>query len=228
MTDLTLIIGNKNYSSWSLRPWILLRHFKVPFTEKRIALFTDTMEQELAIYGSDTKVPVLQDGELVVWDSLAILEYVSERYLDNQGWPENVNARAVARSVCAEMHSSFPHLREALPMNCRKHFKHYTVSDKTQRDINRVKEIWAKCRTEYGQHGEWLFGDFSAVDAMYAPVVLRFAGYDVKLNKDEQAYIDTVLSHPDILEWIAAGKAEQEVIELDEIELPSGTIVEPA
>ncbi len=204
-----------------------MRHFKIPFNEKRIALFTDSMEQELAQYGSDSKVPVLQDGELVVWDSLAILEYVSEHYLDNQGWPVNEKARAIARSVCAEMHSSLPHLREALPMNCRKRFKNITVSDKTQREINRVKDIWAKCRNEYGQQGEWLFGEFSAADAMYAPVVLRFIGYDIALNEVEKAYVDTVMSHPDLQEWIAAGKLEQEVIELDEVELPPGVIVEP-
>jgi len=226
MTTLTLIIGNKNYSSWSLRPWIFLRHFKIPFEEKRVVLFTDTMEQELSQYGSDTKVPVLQDGELIVWDSLAILEYISEQYLDGRGWPKDTNARAVARSISAEMHSSFFHLREALPMNCRKRFKNYPVANEAQLEIKRVKDIWKKCRHEYGRDGKWLFGEFSVADAMYAPIAIRFVGYDIKLNNDERAYVDMILSHPDIQEWMTAGKAEQEVIELDEIELAAGVIVE--
>ena len=226
MTHLTLIIGNKNYSSWSLRPWIFMRHFKIPFNEKRIALFTDSMEQELAQYGSDSKVPVLQDGELVVWDSLAILEYLSEQYLDNQGWPTDVKARATARSICAEMHSSFFHLREALPMNCRKRFKNFTVSNEAEREINRVKALWKKCRSQYGQQGKWLFGDFSAADAMYIPIALRFVSYDIELNNDERNYVDTIISDPDIQEWVNAGKTEPEVIELDEIEIPPGVIVE--
>ena len=227
MTDLTLIIGNKNYSSWSLRPWIFLRHFQIPFIEKKISLFTDTMEQELSDYFSDSKVPVLQDGDLIVWDSLAILEYVSEQYIEGRGWPENKNARAMARSLCAEMHSSFNHLREALPMNCRKIFRNYPVSAQAQHEIDRVKEIWRKCRNEYGQQGKWLFGEFSAADAMYTPIALRFAGYDVELNDDEQAYVDTILNHPDIQAWVTASKAESEIIEVDEIKLAPSVIVEP-
>ncbi len=226
MADLTLVIGNKNYSSWSLRPWILLRHYKIPFLEKRIALFTDSMQADLAAYGSDTKVPVLQDGEHIVWDSLAILEYISEQYLDGRGWPTNTKARATARSVCAEMHSSFFHLREALPMNCRKRFKNYPVTNEAQREIDRVKDLWNKCRNQYGQNGKWLFGDFSAADAMYAPIALRFAGYDIELNNDERSYVDAIIAHPDVQEWISAGKAEPEVIELDEVKLASSVSVE--
>jgi len=226
MANLMLIIGNKNYSSWSLRPWIFMRHFKVPFDEKHIALFTDTMEPDLAKYGSDTKVPVLQDSERIIWDSLAILEYVSEQYLDGKGWPIDINARAVARSISAEMHSSFFHLREALPMNCRKRFKNYPVSSEAQREINRVKMLWEQCRNKYGRQGKWLFGDFSIADAMYAPIALRFAGYDIALNKYERAYVDAIISHPAVQEWIDAGIAEPEVIELDEIELAPGVVVE--
>lgn len=218
MTDLTLIIGNKNYSSWSLRPWIFMRHFGLEFHEKRVSLFVETTVSELSPYFSDYKVPVLQDGDLTVWDSLAILEYLSERHLDGRGWPGEVTARAVARSVSAEMHSSFPNLRGELPMNCRKQFSGIALSAKAQREVDRVMQVWRKCRTEYGVDGDWLFGEFSAADAMYAPVALRFAGYDIALDDVGSAYVQTVLKHPAIKEWIDAGKQETEVIAMDEIE----------
>ncbi|VAW96587.1 Glutathione S-transferase [hydrothermal vent metagenome] len=226
MANLILIIGNKNYSSWSLRPWIFMRYFKIPFDEKRIALFTDTMEPDLAMYGSDTKVPVLQDGDRIIWDSLAILDYVSEQYLEGKGWPQNINARALARSICAEMHSSFFHLREALPMNCRKRFRNHPVASEAQREINRIKDLWKMCREKYTRDGRWLFGNFSIADAMYAPIALRFSGYDIALNDDDRAYVDTIISHPDVQEWIDAGKTEPEVIELDEIELAPDVVIE--
>lgn len=217
MSTLLLVIGNKNYSSWSLRPWILMRHMGLAFSEKRIALFIESMERELVPYFSNSKVPVLVDGDLVVWDSLAIMEYVSENYLNGQGWPADSKARAIARSVSAEMHSSFASLRAALPMNCRKKFADFRLAPEVLPDIDRVKAIWQKCRTEYGDKGAWLFGDFSIADAMFAPVALRFAGYDVPLNELLQNYVQSFLDHPDIIEWIAAGKQEKEIIESDEV-----------
>ncbi|KPJ91422.1 MAG: hypothetical protein AMJ53_11680, partial [Gammaproteobacteria bacterium SG8_11] len=180
--------------------------------------FTDTTDQELAPYFSDFKVPVLLDGDLIVWDSLAILEYLSEHYLDFRGWPQDVTARALARSVSAEMHSSFVNVRSELPMNCRKKFSDIKLSPQANREIGRIKDLWRKCRMEYGTEGEWLFGQFSIADAMFAPVALRFAGYSIPLSGIEESYVNSVLSHPSVIEWIEAGKEEKEIIEMDEIE----------
>lgn len=217
MSNLILVFGNKNYSSWSLRPWIFLKQNNIPFTENRIALFTETTDAELEQYNSDYKVPVLQDGELLVWDSLAIMEYLSERYLDGGGWPVDETARAVARSVSAEMHSSFSHVRGEMPMNLRKHFPNYQLSDAALREVERIKSLWRMCREQYGQGGEWLFADYSIADAMYAPIVMRFVGYDVPLDGIEKAYVESVLNQPALQEWIDAGKMEVEVINEDEI-----------
>ncbi len=217
MSNLLLVIGNKNYSSWSLRPWIFMKHYQLDFVEKRIALFTDTTADELSEYDSDFKVPVLKDNDLVVWDSLSILEYVSERYLDNRGWPADAEARAVARSISSEMHSSFANVRNELPMNCRKQFKDIKLSEGAEREVERIKWLWRKCRNEYGTIGEWLFGDYSIADAMFAPVALRFHGYSIPLTGIEERYVKSVMAHPRIVEWVEAGKAETEIIEADEI-----------
>jgi glutathione S-transferase len=218
MSDLTLIIGNKNYSSWSLRPWILMKYYRVDFLEKRVALFTDTTAGELSEYNSDLKVPILKDKELVVWDSLSILEYVSEQYLSGQGWPRDKKARAVARSVCSEMHSSYFNVRNELPMNCRKQFNSISLSKSAEKEIERIRALWRKCRSEYGSEGEWLFGNYSIADAMFAPIALRFSGYNIPLSGIEEAYVKSVSEDPAIVEWIEAGKLETEVIETDEIE----------
>ena len=218
MSKLILIIGNKNYSSWSLRPWIFLRHHHIDFEEKRVPLFLETTAGELAEYKSDYKVPILKDGELVVWDSLSILEYVSEAYLNNKGWPVDRNARSVARSISAEMHSSFSNVRNELPMNCRKKFENIKMSQGAEREIERIMQLWRKCRTEYGENGEWLFGDYSIADAMFAPIALRFSGYSIPLGGVEEKYVKSVLNHPGVVEWVEAGKLETEIIEADEIE----------
>lgn len=212
MSDLTLIIGNKNYSSWSLRPWMLLRHHQIEFSEIRIPLYIETTRDALSKYHSNFKVPVLLDGELEVWDSLAILEYISTNYLDGGGWPRDQKARAIARSVSAEMHSSFVALRTELPMNCRERFENVSLSAAAVHDIERIKELWRYCRQTFGADGEWLFGEFSIADAMFAPVVLRFIGYDIPVHGIEKEFIDTVLRQAYISEWIEAGKAETEVI----------------
>ena len=217
MASLTLVVGNKNYSSWSLRPWFLLRHFNVPFTERRIALFTQSTDEQLAPLFSNFKVPVLVDNGLTVWDSLAIMEYASEKYLGGRGWPREERARAVARAVSAEMHSSFTSLRGELPMNCRKKFPRFKLSDAVQQDVQRIKSIWRKCRSEYGAGGDWLFGEFSIADAMFAPVVMRFVSYAVALDEAENKYVQTVVNEPNLLEWLAAAEREKEVIESEEI-----------
>jgi glutathione S-transferase len=217
MAQLTLIIGNKNYSSWSMRPWLLMQHFKIAFSETRISLYTESTNNALSVYFSNGKVPVLIDGDLTVWDSLAICEYVSDAYLDHKAWPADSAARAVARSVCAEMHSSFPALRGEMPMNCRRTPDIIELSAAALADIERIKDIWQKCRNEYGHGGDWLFGEFSIADAMYAPVALRFHSYAIKLDAVSSAYVDSVLQHADVISWMVAGRQESEVIAAAEI-----------
>lgn len=218
MPDLTLIIGNKNYSSWSLRPWVFMKHYQVKFEEIRVALFTEDTDEKLSQYNSDYKVPVLKDGGFVVWDSLSILEYVSEQYLESRGWPIVAEARAMARSMSCEMHSSFVNLRNELPMNCRKKFHDIKLSVEAEREVARIKSLWRKCRTEFSAEGEWLFGEYSIADAMFAPIVLRFDGYSIPLEGVEADYVQSVLNQPCIVEWIQDGKLEKEIIAEDEIE----------
>ena len=218
MSNLTLIIGNKNYSSWSLRPWILMKHFQVDFEEKRIVLFKENTADELSKYNSDLKVLILLDDERVVWDSLSILEYISEQYLENRGWPADEKARSIARSVSSEMHSSYSNVRNELPMNCRMRYENIGLSQDAEREIERIKELWRKCRSEHGRKGEWLFGEYSIADAMFAPIVLRFDGYNIPLGDVEENYVKSVLMHSAIIEWVEAGKLETEVIEADVIQ----------
>ncbi|MDH5517050.1 MAG: glutathione S-transferase family protein [Gammaproteobacteria bacterium] len=219
MTDLTLVIGNKNYSSWSLRPWVLLKQFALEFDEVRVPLFTESTASALAKYNSDFKVPVLIHGDIMVWDTLAILEYISETLLDDRGWPVQAKARAFARSISCEMHSSFANVRNELPMNCRKKFADINLSAAAEAEIARIKSLWNQSRSEFGQAGEWLFGNYSIADAMFAPIALRFSGYSIALNDVEEAYVQSVLSQSCIKEWIDAGCAETEVIAEDEINL---------
>ena len=196
-----------------------MKHFIIEFQEKRIPLFTDTTDRELEPYFSDYKVPILLDDEFTVWDSLSILEYLSENYLRGKGWPDDVKARAMARSISAEMHSSFANVRNELPMNCRKTFQDFKLSPEATREVSRIKALWEKCRTEYGGNGEWLFGRYSIADAMYAPIALRFSGYGIPLSDIDASYVNSVLAHPNIIQWMDAGKAEKEIIELDEINI---------
>lgn len=217
MTNLTLVIGNKNYSSWSLRPWVLMKHFNVEFTEKRIPLSTSSTMQELSSYPSDYKVPILQDGDLIVWDSLAIAEYISEKYLDNRGWPAVEKARAEARSISAEMHSSFVNIRTEMPMNCRRTISPISLSEQALQEVERIKALWEQCRSKYASQGDWLFGEYSIADAMFAPIVLRFMSYAIPVSGQVEGYIETVLNQPSIIGWIEAGRAEKEVIQESEI-----------
>jgi glutathione S-transferase len=219
MSELTLVIGNKNYSSWSLRPWVFLKKFNIDFNEQWVSLFVDSTKDNLAPYNSDNKVPALTDGKLNVWDSLAIIDYVSEKYMDGKGWPSDNNARALARSVSAEMHASFPNLRGEMPMNCRKHFANYQLTPAAAREVERVKSLWRLCRKRHGNDGDWLFGAFSAADAMYAPVAIRFNGYDVALDGIEKDYVKTVIGDPTIKQWMSDGAMEPEVIEQDEVKV---------
>ena len=204
----TLVIGNKNYSSWSLRPWLLMKHRGVAFDEVRLPLDTPEFARGVARWSPSGRVPVLHDGALVVWDSLAICEYVSEAFLDGGGWPSDPGARAVARAASAEMHSGFAALRNSLPLNCRRKATEFAVPSDAQRDIGRIEHIWRECRARYGEGGPFLFGAFSIADAMYAPVVLRFRTYGVRGDDVARRYGETLMSLAALREWLAAAEAE--------------------
>ncbi len=215
MKDFTLIIGNKNYSSWSLRPWILMKHLGIDFDEIVVLLNQDETDEKLSAYFSSNKVPVLIHKELQLWDSLAICEYLAELY-PQQGLLEGFEARATMRALCAEMHSSFTHLRIELPMNCRRAPSPVNLSDACQSDINRIQELWQHASKFSDGQDDYLFGSFSIADAMFAPVVLRLQGYAVVLDNHATAYVEHMLKHPAIREWVAAGCAEKEIIEHEE------------
>ncbi len=212
-----LIIGNKNYSSWSLRPWLLLSAFDVEFQEICIALMVEGYKQEILKYNSAGKVPVLHDKGIVIWDSLSICEYVSEQYLDGKGWPRDPKLRAQARSCAAEMHSSFFTLRNDMPMNCRATGRKVSISSDLQGDITRVDTLWSEMRASYSSMGPWLFGDFSIADCMFAPVVFRFNTYAPELSEMSQKYMVTMLEHPKIQLWLEQARAEKEVISHEEV-----------
>ena len=189
-----------------------MRTFKMDFEEVRIPLYNNEAVTRLSGYFSGGKVPVLVDGDRVIWDSLAILEYLSETYLAGKGWPDDPGKRACARSISAEMHASFQSLRSELPMNCRRNSASKPVSGEVQRDIDRIMSIWEKCRSANSGNGAWLFGTYSIADAMYAPVVLRFDTYGVPLTGMLQEYGRHVLQQPELQEWIEAARSEPEVL----------------
>ncbi len=216
MTQLTLVIGNKNYSSWSLRPWLAMKQAGLDFAEVRIPLDTPTTHQEIVRYSPSGRVPVLRDGDLTIWESLAICEYVAERFAPNL-WPEDTVARALARSVSAEMHAGFVNLRQNLPLNCRARFPNWDINASVQADIDRITAIWQECRHQFSQGGDLLFGDFSIADAMFAPVVSRFITYDVKLDTVAQSYAEAVWALPAMQEWVTA--ASNEVENIDNLKL---------
>ena len=210
MSDLTLIIGNKNYSSWSLRPWLAMKQAGIDFTEIRIALDTPTTYQEIRRYSPTGKVPILQHHQLTVWESLAICEYIAE--CTPTLWPKDRVARAVARSVSAEMHSGFATLRQNMPMDCRARQCVIGINSALQADIDRITSIWRNCRQQFGADGNFLFGQFSIADAMFAPAVSRFITYDVELDSVAQAYADTICELPAMQAWVEAANSEIESI----------------
>jgi glutathione S-transferase len=209
MSDFHLVIGNKNFSSWSLRPWMLMTHLGVNFRETIVQLDTPRFKDEVARYGGPTgRVPVLLHGQTVVWDSLAICEYMAE--LTGRGWPTDRQARAVARSVSAEMHSGFPNLRAEWPMNACARNRRTAMTPGLGSDIERVEEIWTDCRSRFGKSGgPWLFGEYSVADAMYAPVVLRFNTYGAPLTELARWYIAAALEDPALQSWLLAAKEEK-------------------
>jgi glutathione S-transferase len=207
----TLVIANKNYSSWSMRPWVTAVAFDIPFKEVRVLLDQPETAGEIARYTGSGRVPVLLDGDIAIWDSLSICEYLAEQFPDRHLWPARTDARAIARSICAEMHSGFTGLRNAMSMDIRGRYPGKGRTAEAQADIARVCEIWEECLSQFGHH-EFLFGDFSIADAFYAPVVMRFVSYQVPLAPALQAYADRVREHPAVARWIAEALAEKEIL----------------
>lgn len=206
-----LVIANKNYSSWSLRPWLLMSAFGIEFEEVQLSLAPEGLSDRFAEYSPSKRVPVLIDGDLTVCDSLAICEYISEKYLDGKGWPKDLKARAEARSICAEMHSGFFAIREQLPMNCRAARK-VVFTPEVKGEVSRIDDIWSACRAKYSAQGEWLFGEFSIADCFFAPVALRFNTYQVSVSDSSSNYVSLMLANQYITSWVAEASKEVEVI----------------
>lgn len=200
-SSLRLVIGTKNLSSWSMRPWVLMKAFGIPFEEILIRLDQPDTIANIAEYSMAGRVPVLLADEIAVWDSLAICEFLAELYPTLHLWPASFEARAMARSICAEMHAGFSALRNSMPMNLKQSLPGQGRNAGSQADIGRISEIWEDCLANYGAHG-YLFGDFSIADAYFAPVVTRFKTYGVSLAPALQAYAERVLAHPAVNAWI--------------------------
>ena len=211
-----LVIGNKNYSSWSLRPWLLLRQAGIAFDEELLSFNDPNFSARARRYSPTGRVPVLVDDDLAVWDSLAIAEYVAEKFADKRLWPTDRAARALARSVCAEMHAGFAHVRNRMPMNCELSLALGPVEVAVQKDIDRILAIWTDCRARYGSGGSFLFGHFTVADAYYAPLVLRFVSYVTPLPAVAQAYVETMMALAAMKEWLEAARAENEYVAVDE------------
>jgi glutathione S-transferase len=208
VAEFTLVIGNKNYSSWSLRPWLAMRQAAIPFEEILVPLYQADSKQRLLQQAKVGKVPILKHGPRVIWDSLAILEYLAEQFPDRELWPTDRQVRGVARAAAAEMHGGFAALRRQLPMDIRARRQAQPRGGEVAADILRIRSLWQDCRAQYGASGPFLFGRFSIADAMYAPVAVRFRSYAVPLDAVSQAYSDALLTLPAFKEWEAAGQTE--------------------
>jgi glutathione S-transferase len=215
--EFTLVVGNRNYSSWSLRGFLAARLAGVPFDEVLVRLSEPASKAELLKHSPAGRVPVLKHGARVVWDSLAIIEYLAEIRPDAGLWPADPAARAHARSISAEMHAGFSALRAHMPMNLRKSLPGKGRGRDVAEDIERICAIWVDCRAGYGADGPFLFGRFSAADVMYTPVATRFRTYAVELDDPCQAYVDAVLARPDFLDWHTAALEEPWVIPEEEV-----------
>lgn len=213
----TLVIANKLYSSWSLRPWLLLKHFGIPFEEIVIPLDRPDTKARVLEYSPAGKVPILIDGDVTVWESIAIMDYVGEAF-GTPVWPSDRSARAMARSVAAEMHAGFQALRSACPMNLGKKYAGRDRGEAVARDVARFSEIVRQARERFGKDGPFLLGSFSAADAMYAPLVTRLDTYSIPLDATVQAYADAVLALPAFQEWRAAALEESWTVDADEVD----------
>ncbi|MBY7729354.1 glutathione S-transferase family protein [Vibrio splendidus] len=208
-----LYIANQNYSTWSLRAWLIFDNYNLNTEVIKLKLFTSDFYDTLASVTPTAKVPTLVDGDVAVWDSLAILEYVNDAYLDGAAWPSSVAERAHARAISAEMHSGFFNLRNEVPMNCRTK-RTLTLSEGALKDIARIDAIWSTQMEQYPEG--WLFGEWSIADAMFAPVALRAETYGIKLSDKAQQYQQRVLNSPSIRKWLAEASLEKDIVKEDE------------
>jgi len=218
MSELHLIIGNKNYSSWSLRPWIAMSMAGLSFKETVIPLDTPDTKRLIAEHTKAGRVPVVYHGKVVVWESLAIMEYLAETFPEKELWPADKTVRAVARAVANEMHAGFSALRNACPMNLRREKKPVPMSDTVKADCQRIIALWRECREAFGKGGDFLFGKFTIADAMYAPVVTRFETYVIPVEKDTRAYMDAVMNTHAFKEWKDAALREKWIVPSDEVD----------
>lgn len=213
---LTLFIGNRNYSSWSLRPWLLMRQLGIPFEERKLALFSDTFRREIAAVSPAGRVPVLVADGFPVWDSLAIAEFLADAYPGLGVWPGDAKARARARCVCAEMHAGFQALRGQMPVNIEARLPGLGWNTQVQADIDRIAAMWSALRSEHAAGGPFLFGRFSAADAFYAPVITRFDTYGIELDPVCEEYRRAVHALPAMREWVAGALEERTFLAEDE------------
>jgi glutathione S-transferase len=213
---LTLVIGNKNYSSWSMRPWVLLKQLDIAFEELKLRFHSPEWEANIARLSPSGLVPVLRQGDVAVWDSLAIVETVNDWFPDRGVWPKDPAARAFARAAAAEMHAGFRDLRTHMPMNIRASHPGKGLTPGVQANIARIESIWTAARARFGAGGDFLFGDFCGADAMYAPVVMRFGTYGVACGEVAQRYCEAMRSAPGVRAWIEGALAETEFVAEDE------------
>jgi len=218
---LTLVIGNKNYSSWSFRPWIALRVAGIPFEEVVIPLYEPGSKEQILKYSPAGKVPVLIDGDVRVWESLAIIDYLAERFPQARLWPADAVARAHARAIAAEMHAGFAPLRRHCPMNMWRTVKARELTPEVAADVRRVEAIVTECRERFGQGGAFLFGAFGAADAMYAPVVARLNTYAIAVGPAGEAYEQAVMALPAWAEWRAGALKEPWIMANAEVDWPA-------
>ncbi len=204
-----LVIGNKSYSSWSLRPWILAAHLHIPFEEVLINMYDDKGKKAMRKHSPTGKVPVLYDGEIQVWETLAIMEYLHEKYPAKNIWPKNKAARAHARAIASEMHAGFQGLRQHCPTNFIRDVRARELTEAAAHDVARLEALWADTRKRFGKDGPFLFGKFSAADAMFAPVVNRLHVYDVKVKKETRAYMGAIRALPAWVAWHADAAKEK-------------------
>jgi glutathione S-transferase len=217
---LHLIIGNKNYSSWSFRPWIAMKVAGIAFDEEVVSLEAKDFKERVTRISGTGKVPALADGKVQIWESLAILEYLAEKFPDARLWPADAEARAHARAIASEMHAGFVPLRRALPMNMWRPVMRRELAPDVHANVRRIEAMWTDCRTRHGADGPFLFGSFGAADAMYAPVVSRFHTYDVEVNAVARGYMAAVMALPAWGEWRAVALREPWVLPEDEVDWP--------
>ena len=207
-----LIIGNKRYSSWSFRPWFLMKQAGILFQETLIWIRKPDSYKQIRKFSPGGRVPVLMDGKIAIWESLAICEYLADKFPKKQFWPKDPKTRAIARSISHEMHAGFQAMRKHLPCHFIARYPDFVVPEEAKEDVARIQEIWKDCREKYGKEGPFLFGKFSIADVMYAPVAFRFLAYNVKTDKICQAYMDTLESLPVAQEWVKGARKEKEII----------------